>query len=123
MNLSFYIFIKCQLATPLGHVPPLKTVFNKLWDTYQAYCNTYKTHSMATHHGGTGQPLDKGTAQHRQDADIPDIYHHEDMDNFENAGQENNTNFANLTQELGDLCNRLQAGEGQPTEALNHIEH
>ena len=37
---------------------PLKTVFGKLGDTYQAYCNTYKTHAMATHHGGLGQPLD-----------------------------------------------------------------
>ena len=38
---------------------PLKTVFNKLGDTCQAYYNTYKTHTMATHHGGTGQPLDR----------------------------------------------------------------
>ena len=102
---------------------PLKIVFNKLGDTYQAYCNTYKTHAMATHHGGAGQPLYKDTAQHGQDADIPDNCHHEDMDNFENAGQENNTNLANLTQELDDLCYRIQAREGQLTEALNCIEH
>ena len=37
---------------------PLKTVFGKLGDIYQAYCNTHKTHTMATHHGGLGQPLD-----------------------------------------------------------------
>ena len=37
----------------------LKTVFEKLGDTYQAYCNTYKTHAMATLHGGSGQPLDR----------------------------------------------------------------
>ena len=36
---------------------PLKIVFGKLVDTHQAYCNTYKTHAMATHHGGLGQPL------------------------------------------------------------------
>ena len=76
---------------------PLKTVFNKLGDTYQAYCNTYKTHPMATHHGGAGQPLDRDTAQHGQDTDIPNDYHHEDMDNFENAEQENHTNLAILT--------------------------
>ena len=35
----------------------LKTVFQKLGDTYQAYCNTYKTHTMATHHGGSEQPF------------------------------------------------------------------
>ena len=38
---------------------PLKTVFGKLEDTYQAYCNTYKTHPMAMHHEGSGQPLDR----------------------------------------------------------------
>ena len=38
---------------------PLKTVFGKLGDTYQAYCNTDKTHAMATHHEGSGQPLDR----------------------------------------------------------------
>ena len=27
---------------------PHKTVFGKIGDTYQAYCHTYKTHSMAT---------------------------------------------------------------------------
>ena len=38
---------------------PLKTVFRKLGETYQAYCNTYKTHAMAIHHGGSGNPLDR----------------------------------------------------------------
>ena len=38
---------------------PLKTLFGKIGDTYQAYCNTYKTHTMATHNGGLGQPLDR----------------------------------------------------------------
>ena len=76
---------------------------------------------MAIHHRGTGQPLDKDTAQHGQDADIPDNYHHEDMDNFENTGQGNNTNLANLTWELDDLLYRVQAGEGLPTEASTSL--
>ena len=36
---------------------PLKTVLGKIGDWYQAYCTTYKTHAMATHHGGAGHPL------------------------------------------------------------------
>ena len=40
---------------------PLKTVLGRIGDTYQAYCNTYKTHAMATHNGGSGQPLDRDT--------------------------------------------------------------
>ena len=35
---------------------------------------------------------------------------------------ENHTNLAALTRELDDLCHRVQAGEGQPVEALHHIE-
>ena len=101
----------------------LKTVFNKLGNSYRAYCNTYKTHTMATCRGGAGQPLDRDTAQHGQDIDIPNDYHHEDTDSFENAEQENHTNLAMFTQNLDDLCHRVQAGEGQPTEALNHFEH
>ena len=38
---------------------PLKTVFGKIGDIYQAYCYTYKTHAMATHHGGSGTTLGK----------------------------------------------------------------
>ena len=38
---------------------PLKKVLNKLEDSYQTYINTYNTHTMATHHGGTGQPPEK----------------------------------------------------------------
>ena len=35
---------------------PLKKVLNKIEDSYQTYINTYKTHTMASHHRGTGQP-------------------------------------------------------------------
>ena len=66
---------------------PLKTVFIKQGNTYQAYCYTYKTHAMVTCHGGAGQPLDMDSAQHGQDTDILNDYHHEDMDNFEKAEQ------------------------------------
>ena len=38
---------------------PLKTVLGKIGDWYQAYCSTYKTHAMATHHRDAGHPLDR----------------------------------------------------------------
>ena len=79
---------------------------------------------MATCHRGAGQPLDRDTAQHGLDTDVPNDYHHEeDMDNFENAEQENNTNLKTLTQNLDDFCHRFQPGKSQPTEAINCIEH
>ena len=59
----------------------LKTVLNRLGDTYQAYCNTYKSHIMATHHGGSGQPLDRDATPNEKDTDVDILhhYHHEDM--------------------------------------------
>ena len=104
---------------------PLKTVLNSLGDTYQAYCNSYKTHTMANHHRGSGQPLkrDATTAGKDTDVNILHDYHHEDTDDFENVEQESHTNLAALTRKLDDLHHRAQAGEGQPAEALHHIEH
>ena len=40
---------------------------------------------MATHHGGTGQPLERDTTPHEQGTDILSDYHREDMNNFENV--------------------------------------
>ena len=82
---------------------PLKTIFNKLGDTYQAYCNTYETHTMATHHRGTGQPLDRDITPDGQDSDIPSDYHHEDMDNLENMEHDNHTTLKALTRDLDNL--------------------
>ena len=82
---------------------PLKTVLNKLGDSYQTYVNTYKTHTMATYHGSAGQPLDRDTTPHEQDTDILSDYHHEDMDNFENVEHENNTILKTLTRDQDNL--------------------
>ena len=78
---------------------------------------------MATCHRGAGQPLDRDITPHGQDIDILNDYHHEDMDNFENVEQKNHTNLKTLTQALDDLHHRVEAGEGQPTKAINCIEH
>ena len=66
---------------------PLKTVLNKVEDSYQAYINTYKTHTMAPHHRGARQPSDRDPNLLEQATDIPSD-HLEDMDNFENLEQE-----------------------------------
>ena len=52
---------------------PLKTVLGKIGDRYQAYCTTYKMHAMATHHGGTGYPLDRGMDILREDPEHANI--------------------------------------------------
>ena len=76
---------------------PLKTVLNKLGDPYQTYINTYKTHTMVSHHRGAGQPFDRDPTPHEQGTDIPSDPHHEDMDNFENVEHETHTTLKVLT--------------------------
>ena len=68
---------------------PLKTVLGRIGDTYQVYCNTYKTHTMASHHGGSGQPLDRDTDTTREeqpvvntDVDVQQDFHPEDTSPF-----------------------------------------
>ena len=108
---------------------PLKTVFGKLGDTYQAYCNTYKTHTMATCHGGSGQPLDReidvtGEGHETTHTDIENTQdiHPVDAHHFEDLQHNNLMKLTALTREVDDLHQQVQAGEGQPTETLNCIE-
>ena len=108
---------------------PLKTVFGKVGDNYQAYCNTYKTHSMATCHGGLGQPLDRDIDVTREaheaagtDTEDTQDYHPVETDHFEDLEHSNPTRLTAITRELDDLCQQVQAEEGQPSEALNYIE-
>ena len=51
---------------------PLKTIFEKIGDTYQAYFNTYKTPAMATHHGGSGNSLDRNIDMTRENQTTAD---------------------------------------------------
>ena len=90
---------------------PLITVFGKFGDTYQAYCNTYKTHAMATHHGGSGQPLggdiDVTRDAHKTaDTDIENTqdFHPVETDHFEDLQHNNPAKLTALTREVDDLC-------------------
>ena len=47
---------------------------------------------MATHHGGTGQPLERDPYPQEQDIDTPNDYQHGGIDNFENVEIETTPN-------------------------------
>ena len=86
---------------------PLKTVFGKIGDTYQAYCHTYKIHAMATHHGGSEQPLDRDITAHKStDTEIEHAleFHHVNTNDFEELDPNNPARLTILTRELNDLC-------------------
>ena len=85
---------------------PLKAVFDKIGDTYQAYCHTYKTHAMATCHGGSGQHLDRGINSHKTiDAEIKHAqeFHHINTNDFEDSETNNPAKLTAITRELDDL--------------------
>ena len=90
---------------------PLKTVSGKIGDTYQAYCNTYKTHAMATHHGSSGNPLDSTIDMTREtqttaDNDIKNTqdFHPVETDHFDDLDHNIPTTLTALTREIDDLC-------------------
>ena len=94
-----------------------------------AYCNTCKTHALATHHGGSGQPVDRGISVTRKaheatNTKIEDMqdFHPVERDRFGDIEHKNPARLTAITRELDDLCQHVQAEEGQPSEALNHIE-
>ena len=45
-----------------------------------------------------------------------------DTNHFEDLEHNNPARLTAITRELDDLCQQVQAEEGQPSEALNHIE-
>ena len=75
---------------------------------------------MATHHGRAGQPFDMDANPNGKDTnvDIQDNY----TCAFKPMERENDTNLANLTWEIDDLCHRVQARGGQSMECLHYIE-
>ena len=101
---------------------PLKKVLNKLGGSCQTYINTYKTHMMATCHGGTGKPLERDPNTQEQDIDTPIDYQHEDINDFENVETENHNQLNDLTKALDHLQIKVDTAEGQPTEAINCLE-
>ena len=115
---------------------PLKAVLGRIGDQYQAYCTTYKTHAMATHHGGAGHPLNRGLDILTEDtghADIDNDSTHildatvalgdpEAVGHPEDPAYGNQDRLTALTREINDLHQRVAAGEGQPAGDLDCIQ-
>ena len=80
---------------------------------------------MATHHGGPGQPTDRDIPAHETtDTDIEQAqeFHQVNANDFEESEPNNPARLTLITRELDNLCQHVLA-EGQPVEALHHIEH
>ena len=117
---------------------PLKTMLRKIRNRYQTYCTVYKMQTMATCHGGAGHPVARDVNLHTGDPEAIGI----DNDNDSISGSdatvalggletEGNTNellpsnqakLTPLTWEINELCQWVEAREGQPAESLDCIE-
>ena len=125
---------------------PLKTVLGKLRNKYQSYYATYKTHTMTTHHGGTGhRGEDRDINSHidiTTKGDTGGIYIGP-SDNNESINRSNTmlafggseadghlgnilpssqANITILTREINSLQQWVKDREGQPVEGLDCIE-
>ena len=114
---------------------PLKTVLGNIGDWYQAYCTTYKTHAMATHHGDAGCPLDRSLdilTEDPEHADIDTVNTHsldatvalggpEAVENPEDPANYNQDRLTALMREINDLHQRVAAGEGHTAKTLDSI--
>ena len=84
---------------------------------------------MVTHHGGSGQPLDRDIDVNREahkatDTDIEDMqdFYPVETDHPGDLEHNNPARLTTINRQLDDLCQQVQAEEGQPLEALNHIK-
>ena len=110
-------------------------MLRKIEDKYQAYYTTYKTHAMATPHRCAECPLDRGINLNAEDPEPTDIDNESNHSSDATAalgGPEaeghpkdpvysNHNKLTVLTREINDLCQWVEAGEGQPVESLDHI--
>ena len=76
---------------------------------------------MATHHGGSGSPLDRDTDITREiptttvtNVENRQAFHPVETDHFEDLEHNNHTNLTALTREVDDLHQQVQAGKDGP---------
>ena len=100
---------------------PLKKVLNKLEDSYHPYVNVYKTHAMATHHGGTGKPLEKDSDTQENDTTIHDEYQ-ADISDFKNIEPDHHERLRDWNNEIDHLWQKVKTNETEPMNAINHLE-
>ena len=116
---------------------PFKTVLGNIRDKYQAYCAMSKRQAVATHHRGAGCPLDRDIDLHIEDSETTGLDNNKCTSGsnttvaFGGPGAESHPNdpiYSNqakllaLMREINDLCQWVEAGEGQPAESLDCIE-
>ena len=100
---------------------PIKKILNKIGDSYHTYINYYKTHTMATHHGGIDKPLEKDSDHQETNVNIQDEYQ-ADINDFEKIEPDHQAGLRDLTHEIEQLQQTVEANDNDPMDAISHLE-
>ena len=76
---------------------------------------------MATHHGGTGTPLEKDSDPQENDVAIHNEYQADEND-FQNVEPDHHARLRDLTNEIDYLRQKVEANETLAMDAISHLE-
>ena len=105
----------------LGTCSPIKKILYTIGDSYQTYINYYKTHTMTTHYGGIGKPLDNDSDTQDTDANIQDEYQ-ADINDLEHIEPDHQAGLRDLTHEIKQLWQTVKTNDNDPMDAISHLE-
>ena len=80
--------------------------------------NYYKTHTLATHYGGIGDTSVSNSEHHDVDANN----HQEDINDLENTKPSHQAGLRDLTWEIEQICQTIEANDNDPMDAISHLE-
>ena len=97
---------------------PIKSILNKIGDSYQTYVNHYKTHVVATCCRGIGKPLENNSDPQDTNANIQDEYE-ADTNDLENIESDHQAGLRDLTLEIEQLWQTVEANDNDPMDAIS----
>ena len=97
---------------------PIKKILNKIGDSCQTYINYYKTHAMVTHYGGIGDTSMSNSEHHNMDAND----YQADTNDLENIEPNHQAGLRDLTCEIEQLKQTIEANDNDPMDVINHLE-
>ena len=100
---------------------PIKTVFQKLGNSYQTYINFHKTHTMATCYGGIGDPSMNDPESWGIDSNSQENYQG-DVNDQEHVEFAPPVTLQHLTHEMEWLRQTVKDKDNDPRDAIKHLE-
>ena len=97
---------------------PIKKILNKIGDPCQTYINYYKTYTMTTHYCGIGDTSTSNSEHHDMDADDYQV----DINDFENTEPNHQAGLRDLTHEIEQLWQTIEANDNDPMDVISHLE-